>query len=86
MANPCANNGVCIENCGDEADYYCNCTSQFTGKNCTEEVSSNLFDWNVNGYLKRFFMHSSFVEKSYTARSSINLFSNRITLKLSGRN
>lgn len=35
----CANGGTCIENCSEVADYYCNCTSQFTGKNCTEEVS-----------------------------------------------
>lgn len=35
----CANGGTCVENCSEVADYHCNCTSQFTGKNCTEEVS-----------------------------------------------
>lgn len=40
----CANGGICIENCSEVADYYCNCTSQFTGKNCTEEVSVRIWD------------------------------------------
>lgn len=39
VENPCANGGVCIEKCTETADYYCNCTDQYTGKNCTEEVS-----------------------------------------------
>lgn len=33
------NDGVCIENCGEEADYMCNCTSEYMGKNCTVMVS-----------------------------------------------
>lgn len=44
LQKPCANMGICIEKCTDVADYFCNCTSEFTGKNCTEEVS---FDLNV---------------------------------------
>ncbi|KAL9889128.1 cell polarity complex component crumbs isoform 1-T1 [Glossina fuscipes fuscipes] len=36
----CMNGGVCIENCSEEADYYCNCTDGFTGKNCTVVMSS----------------------------------------------
>lgn len=35
----CLNGGKCIENCGREADYYCNCTESFMGKNCTAPVS-----------------------------------------------
>lgn len=40
IENLCANGGICVEQCGDESDYYCNCTSEFAGKNCTEPVSS----------------------------------------------
>ncbi|XP_073817054.1 cell polarity complex component crumbs isoform X3 [Musca autumnalis] len=31
----CMNGGICEEACGDEADYNCNCTDGYTGKNCT---------------------------------------------------
>ncbi|XP_060651091.1 protein crumbs isoform X4 [Drosophila nasuta] len=33
--NICANGGQCTETCGAEADYSCNCTEGFMGKNCT---------------------------------------------------
>lgn len=33
------NDGICIENCGEKADYECNCTSEYMGKNCTVMVS-----------------------------------------------
>ncbi|XP_037806367.1 protein crumbs isoform X1 [Lucilia sericata] len=36
----CMNGGNCIEACGDEADYYCNCTEGYTGKNCTVLITS----------------------------------------------
>ncbi|KAM8705688.1 hypothetical protein ACLKA7_010053 [Drosophila subpalustris] len=38
--NTCANGGQCVENCGEEADYYCNCTEGFTGKNCTAPITA----------------------------------------------
>lgn len=44
--NICANGGRCVENCGEEADYYCNCTEGFTGKNCTAPVSVESRDRN----------------------------------------
>ncbi|XP_037950728.1 protein crumbs isoform X2 [Teleopsis dalmanni] len=31
----CMNGGTCVEACSDEADYFCNCTGGFTGKNCS---------------------------------------------------
>lgn len=34
----CLNGGTCIETCKDTADYYCNCTEGYTGKNCTNLV------------------------------------------------
>lgn len=40
IQNPCANGGSCIEKCTNVVDYFCNCTNQYTGKNCTEDVSS----------------------------------------------
>lgn len=40
--NPCANGGICIERCTDVADYYCNCTNEYVGKNCTEQVGTLL--------------------------------------------
>ncbi|XP_068155556.1 protein crumbs isoform X3 [Drosophila tropicalis] len=36
----CANGGQCVEACGEEPDYYCNCTEGFTGKNCTAMITS----------------------------------------------
>lgn len=40
----CQNGGVCIEDCKEfESDYICNCTEEFTGKNCTESVSFSFF-------------------------------------------
>lgn len=36
----CMNGGICEEACGDEADYNCNCTDGYTGKNCTVLVSN----------------------------------------------
>ncbi|XP_030376578.1 protein crumbs isoform X3 [Scaptodrosophila lebanonensis] len=36
----CANGGQCKENCGEEVDYYCNCTEGFTGKNCTATITA----------------------------------------------
>lgn len=38
--NICLNQGVCIENCGVEPHYICNCTDGFTGTNCSEVVNS----------------------------------------------
>ncbi|XP_037922140.1 protein crumbs isoform X2 [Hermetia illucens] len=36
----CQNGGVCIEDCKEfESDYICNCTEEFTGKNCTESAA-----------------------------------------------
>lgn len=35
----CMNDGICIENCDEEPDYICNCTSEYMGKNCTLMVS-----------------------------------------------
>ncbi|XP_067637731.1 protein crumbs isoform X2 [Eurosta solidaginis] len=32
--SPCMNSGICVESCGDEADYTCNCTLGYEGKNC----------------------------------------------------
>lgn len=40
IPNICQNEGVCIEMCTDVADYVCNCTEGYGGKNCTQFVSS----------------------------------------------
>lgn len=39
LGDVCMNDGICVENCKDEADYLCNCTSEYMGKNCTLMVS-----------------------------------------------
>uniref|UniRef100_A0A1I8PY45 Protein crumbs n=1 Tax=Stomoxys calcitrans TaxID=35570 RepID=A0A1I8PY45_STOCA len=36
----CMNGGTCQEACGDEADYTCNCTDGYTGKNCTVLITA----------------------------------------------
>ncbi|XP_017848207.1 protein crumbs isoform X3 [Drosophila busckii] len=36
----CANGGQCIEDCGMQIDYYCNCTEGFTGKNCSAPITA----------------------------------------------
>lgn len=35
----CENGGTCMEICTDFADYKCECTEGYIGKNCTQEVS-----------------------------------------------
>ncbi|XP_055375058.1 protein crumbs isoform X2 [Condylostylus longicornis] len=37
-SNICSNNGICVEDCKDYPDFYCNCSEGFTGKNCSEPV------------------------------------------------
>ncbi|XP_036327522.1 protein crumbs isoform X3 [Rhagoletis pomonella] len=32
--SPCMNGGTCEEECGDEVDYTCNCTTGYEGKDC----------------------------------------------------
>ncbi|XP_055854363.1 protein crumbs isoform X1 [Episyrphus balteatus] len=34
----CMNGGICVEACTDVADYYCNCTDGFGGKNCSAMI------------------------------------------------
>ncbi len=37
----CMNDGICIDNCNEEPDYMCNCTSEYMGKNCTLMVRTH---------------------------------------------
>lgn len=43
----CLNGGICIETCKNTADYYCNCTEGYTGKNCTNLVKLTKI-YNIN--------------------------------------
>ncbi|XP_058822822.1 protein crumbs isoform X2 [Topomyia yanbarensis] len=36
--NTCENGGICIEDCDKDYRYYCNCTTGFTGINCSEQA------------------------------------------------
>lgn len=47
--NVCQNGGVCSENCGAEASFFCNCTEGFTGSDCSEVVSRFYLFSNLAG-------------------------------------
>ena len=39
---PCLNGGTCVNGVGS---YSCQCTPQFTGETCQDEVEGNIFNW-----------------------------------------